>query len=176
MATLEPNPLVDKLSGSIGRSLVVRKVGGKTYVSSKPRRRRKRDKKKRSERQIENSQSFWFAAKFSKHAIKTPEIKAYFSRIAVTMGGTNNAYTALVSYYKKNQGLTYEKVLAMVQNAGPETPDNEQPESGLEFLITGPSGDTIAQGIATSTGKGEWSYLAAFTGVKVRIIDRRQCT
>jgi hypothetical protein len=174
MATLEPNPLVDKLSGSIGRSLVVRKVGGRTYVSSKPRRRRKRDKRKRSQLQIKNSWSFKLATEFSKRAIKTPEIKAYFSCIAVQMGGTNNAYTALVSYYKKNPGLTYEKVLEIVQNAAPETADNEQPKSGLEFLITGPSGDTIAQGVATSTEKGEWSYVAAFTGVKVRIIDRRQ--
>jgi hypothetical protein len=63
------------------------------------------------------------------------------------MGGTNNAYTALISYHKKNPGLTYEKVLAMVQNAGPETVDSDLPESGLEFWITGPSGDAIAQGV-----------------------------
>jgi hypothetical protein len=173
MAILEPNPLVDKLSGSIGRSIVVRKVGGRTYVSSKPRRRRKRDKRKRSERQIENSRKFSAAIKFAKSAIKTPEIKAYFTPIGHQMGGTNNGYTALVGYHRKNPDLTVEKLLAMVQNAVPETSDSKQPEVGLEFLITGPSGDTIAQGVAISTGKGEWSYLASFTGVKVKIIDRR---
>jgi hypothetical protein len=170
MAILEPNPIFNSLSGTIGDSVVIRRVGKRSYLSAKPSRRRKRDKKKRSGLQEESSAKFKRAAYFSKFAIKTPEIHAYFKQMAVAMGGTNNAYTALISYYKKTPDLTYEKVLEMVRTAIPE--ESKNPEQGLEFSITGPNGDTIAHGIAVSAGKGQWTYTAPFTGVHVIISDR----
>jgi hypothetical protein len=172
MAIVKPNSIFESISGTIGDSLTFRNVGNTTILSAKPSRPRKRSRKPRSPLQLENSRKFGQAACFAKHMIKTPEVHAYFQQKAVAMGGTNNAYTALVRLHRNTPDLTEEKVLEMVRTATPE--ESAISEPGLTFSITGPNGDTIAQGVAVSAGKGHWTYTAPFTGVQVTIREERE--
>jgi hypothetical protein len=170
MARIKANPLLTSISGAIGDTLIIRRVGDRSYVSAKPERRRKRETRKQSAAQQESRKKFAEASWFSKHAIKQPEIHEYFSKIALDMGGTNNAYTALISFYRKTPGLTQEKLLDMIRSMPPE--ESKKPEQGLTFSVKGPNGDTIAQGVAVSAGNGQWTYTAPFTGVQVIISDQ----
>ena len=172
MAIIKPNSLFKGISGTIGDTVTIRNVGNTTIVSSKPSQPRKRSRKPRSPLQLENMSKFREASYFARRLIKTPEIHDYFQAKAVGMGGTNNAYTALVQLHRNTPGLTDEKVFEIMRLAPHE--ESVVPEQGLAFSITGPNGDTIAQGVAVLGNDDQWTYTSPFTGVQVTITDIRK--
>lgn len=174
MAIIKPNSLFKGISGTIGDSITIRNVRNSTIVSSKPSQPRKRSRKPRSPLQLENMRKFRDAACFARRLINTPEVHDYFQTKAVGMGGTNNAYTALVQLHRNTPGLTDEKVFEIMRLAPHE--EREVAEQGLSFSITGPNGDTIAQGVALLEDRGQWIYTSPFTGVQVTITDMQKAS
>jgi len=95
MATVAYNPIINGLSGMLGKSIVFKKWRGKTIVStySKPT-------KKQSEQQKENRGKFRDASFWAKITLKDPERKAYYQSKAKKLG-LPNAYTAAITDYMR---------------------------------------------------------------------------
>ncbi len=95
MATVATNPIINGLSGMLGKTLVFKRWGDKTIVASyaKP-------KKKQSEQQKQNRSKFREAAHWAKIILKDPARKAYYQKKAKKLG-LPNAYTAAITDYMR---------------------------------------------------------------------------
>jgi len=94
MATVAFNAATKGFSGAIG-NLLFRQLHGKTIVSRKPHL-----PKKQSELQRTNRLKFRDAAYWAKSAVRDPEKKAYYQRMAKKLK-LPNAYTAAISDYMR---------------------------------------------------------------------------
>ncbi len=96
MATVATNPIINGLSGMLGKTIVFKTFRNKTIVASysKP-------KKKQSERQKENRGKFRNASHWAKIRLKDPAQKAYYQKKAKKLG-LPNAYTAAITDYMRN--------------------------------------------------------------------------
>lgn len=95
MAIVSTNPLVNGLSGMLGKTLVFKTFHGKTIVSSRPRPPRKE-----SARQKENRSKFKQASAWARHILLDPKQKAYYQQKARQLL-LPNAYTAAIADYMR---------------------------------------------------------------------------
>src|SRR5688500_20351733 len=115
MAIINNRSIAQGASGAVGKSLMLRTYGDRTVLSKKPSRRRKRTKK-----QKENSLKFKAANQAAKWAIRNPEIKGYFKRVAESTG-KRDACTAAVSAFRNDPLLTTEQLLREARKPFEET-------------------------------------------------------
>jgi hypothetical protein len=99
MAIVTANPLVNGLSGMIGRSLVFKNVHGRTIVASSPRLA-----KTQSEQQRQNRGKFKQASAWAKTVLLDPQKKAYYQQKAKKLK-LPNAYTAAIANYMRKPQL-----------------------------------------------------------------------
>jgi len=101
MATVAHNPIINGLSGMLGKTIVFKNFGNKTIVASytKP--------KKQSARQKENRSKFRDASCWAKFILEDPERKAYYQKKARKLH-LPNAYTAAIADYMRKP--TVEKL------------------------------------------------------------------
>lgn len=158
MAIINDRSIVQGARGKVGKSLMLRTYGDQTILSKKPSARRKR-----TEKQKENAEKFKSANYAAKWAIRNPEIKAYFKRVAEATG-KRDACTAAVSAFHKNPSLTTEQLLIEARKPFEE---KVRKQNTLEILVTSANGDIIARGVATCT-KDSWCYTAPVTGLRVK--------
>jgi len=99
MATVRTNPLVNGLSGMLGRTIVFKNLRGKTIMASCPK-----PSKKQSEQQKTNRTKFKRATYWAKSILKDPIKKEYYQRKAKKLK-LPNAYTAAITDYMRNPRL-----------------------------------------------------------------------
>jgi hypothetical protein len=99
MATVATNPIINGLSGMLGKTIVFKRWGDKTIVASyaKP-------KKKQSEQQKQNRSKFRDASYWAKIILKDPARKAYYQKKAKKLG-LPNAYTAAITDYMRKPNV-----------------------------------------------------------------------
>ncbi|MFM7859777.1 MAG: hypothetical protein ACKO96_49555 [Flammeovirgaceae bacterium] len=97
MATVKHNPLINGLSGKLGKTIVFKILRNKTIVAtySKPNRQ--------SERQKQNRGKFKEATRWAKVVLIDPQYKAYYQLLA-NKQGLPNAYTAAITDYMRATG------------------------------------------------------------------------
>jgi hypothetical protein len=98
MATVATNPIINGLSGMLGKNLVFKRWGDKTIVASytKP--------KKQSEQQKQNRSKFREATHWAKMILKDPVRKTYYQKQAKKLG-LPNAYTAAITDYMRKPNV-----------------------------------------------------------------------
>lgn len=95
MAIVNTNPLVNGLSGMLGRTLVFKTLYGKTIVASRPR-----PPKTQSESQKANRSKFRDASRWARATLHDPKRKAYYQKKAEKLN-LPNAYTAAIADYMR---------------------------------------------------------------------------
>jgi hypothetical protein len=99
MATLRANPIIEGLSGMLGRTVVFKKMRGKTIVASCPR-----PPKKQSEQQRVNRSKFRDATLYAQTVLLDEGKKAYYQKKAKKLK-LPNAYTAAITDYMRSPKL-----------------------------------------------------------------------
>jgi hypothetical protein len=99
MATVSTNPIINSLSGRLGKTLVFKRWGDKTILA-----RYAKPKKKQSEQQKQNRSKFREAAHWAKIILKDPVRKAYYQNKARKLG-LPNAYTAAITDYMRKPNV-----------------------------------------------------------------------
>jgi hypothetical protein len=99
MATVQVNPIINGLSGMLGRAIVFKNLRGKTIVTSCPR-----PPKKQSEQQRVNRGKFRDAAFYAQTVLLDEEKKAYYQKKAKELK-LPNAYTAAITDYMRSPQL-----------------------------------------------------------------------
>jgi len=99
MATVRTNPLVNGLSGMLGRTIVFKNLRGKTIMASCPK-----PSTKQSEQQKINRTKFKRASCWAKSVLKDPVKKEYYQRKSKKLK-LPNAYTAAITDYMRNPRL-----------------------------------------------------------------------
>jgi hypothetical protein len=100
MAIVSTNPLVNGLSGMLGRTLVFKTLYGKTIVASRPR-----PPKTQSESQKANRNKFRDASRWARAELYNPARKAYYQKKARQLN-LPNAYTAAITDYMRKPVVT----------------------------------------------------------------------
>ncbi len=95
MATVATNPLINGLSGMLGKSIVFRTFRNKTVVAAAPS-----PPKRQSEQQRANRSKFREATAWAQATLQNPERKAYYQKKAKKLG-LPNAYTAAITDYMR---------------------------------------------------------------------------
>ena len=97
------NPMLNSLSGMLGKSLVFKTVEGRVIISNRPSA-----PTKQSEQQRANRNKFKHAAAFAKTAMLDPAKKEYYKKKAKQMK-LPNAYTAAITDYMRKLTIDVEK-------------------------------------------------------------------
>lgn len=95
MAFVDTNPLVNGLSGMLGRTLVFKNYYGKTIVASRPR-----PPKAQSESQKANRSKFRDASRWARAVLHDAKQKAYYQKKAKQLN-LPNAYTAAITDFMR---------------------------------------------------------------------------
>jgi hypothetical protein len=103
MATVQVNPIINGLSGMLGRTIVFKNLRGKTIVTSYPR-----PPKKQSEQQRVNRSKFRDATLYAQTVLLDEAKKAYYQKKAKELK-LPNAYTAAITDYMRSPQLKEEK-------------------------------------------------------------------
>jgi hypothetical protein len=99
MATVQVNPIINGLSGMLGRTIVFKNLRGKTIVTSYPR-----PPKKQSEQQRANRSKFRDATFYAQTVLLDETKKAYYQKKAKELK-LPNAYTAAITDYMRSPQL-----------------------------------------------------------------------
>ena len=100
MAIIACNPLINGLSGMLGKTVVFKNLRGKTIMANRPAR-----PQKQSEQQRTNRSRFKAATAFAKAAMLDPDKKAYYWKKAKKLK-LPNAYTAAITDYMRKPVMT----------------------------------------------------------------------
>ncbi len=95
MAIVRSNPIVEGLSGMLGRSLVFKTLRGKIILSNRPSPPKKQSELQRANRSKFRSASFW-----AKSVLLDPVKKEYYQKKAKKLK-LPNAYTAAITDYMR---------------------------------------------------------------------------
>ena len=95
MARTNDNIILQKVSGNIGKQVVLKQVHGKTVLSKMPKK-----PAARSAKQQMCAQGFKLATAYAKSVMLNPELKALYSAEAKRRG-VINAYNMALSDYKR---------------------------------------------------------------------------
>ncbi len=98
MAIVTNNSILSGLSGKLGRALIFKVMGGKTIVSSYP----KRVSSKPTDRQRITQNKFKNAAIWAKGILEDPLQKEHYQQQAVKLR-LPNAYTAAITEYMRDE-------------------------------------------------------------------------
>lgn len=99
MALVTTNPIVNGLSGMLGKTIVFKSLRGKTIVASRPR-----PAKTQSEQQHQNRNKSRQAAYWAKTILRDPQQKSYYQYRAKKLK-LPNAYTAAITDYMRKPQL-----------------------------------------------------------------------
>jgi len=100
MATVRTNPIVNGLSGMLGRTIVFKTLRGKTIMANRPT-----PPKKQSEQQKTNRSKFRDASHWAHQVLLDPLKKEYYQNKAKKLK-LPNAYTAAITDYMRNAKIT----------------------------------------------------------------------
>lgn len=100
MAIVKDNPVLENLSGMVGKSLVFRQLGGKTVVQCAPVR-----VAPYNEAQKLQQGRFKKAMAYARSQMKCPRLKARYTAQAKAKGGTTNPFNMAVAAYFRMQKL-----------------------------------------------------------------------
>jgi hypothetical protein len=103
MATVATNPLINGLSGMLGKSLVFKNLRGKTIVTHAPAA-----PKRQSDQQKVNRGKFREASMWAKEVLLDPKAKAYYQLKARKLK-LPNAYTAAITDYMRKPKVSVMK-------------------------------------------------------------------
>ena len=101
MARTNDNIILQKVSGNIGKQVVLKRVHGKTVLSKMPKK-----PAARSAKQQMCAQGFKLATAYAKSVMQNPELKALYSAEAKRRG-VINAYNMAVSDYLKAPEISH---------------------------------------------------------------------
>ncbi len=166
MATVATNPIMNGLSGMLGKTIVFKNWRNKTIVASYSA-----PSKKQSEAQRANRSKFREAANWAHAVLNDPERKAYYQKKARKLG-LPNAYTAAITDYMrkpqisniiKREGATscfvYKKDFAV---------------KSAEVNITAPDGTTASRTVQALASGECWIQLNDIElnlKIKVFVVD-----
>lgn len=100
MATVRTNPIVNGLSGMLGRTIVFRTLRGKTIMANRPS-----PPKKESEQQKTNRSKFRDASHWAHQVLLDPVKKDYYLKKAKKLK-LPNAYTAAIADYMRSAKIS----------------------------------------------------------------------
>lgn len=95
MAIVRSNPMVEGLSGMLGKSIVFKTLRGKIILANRPS-----PPKKQSEQQRDNRMKFRAASFWAKSVLRDPVKKEYYQKKAKKLK-LPNAYTAAIADYMR---------------------------------------------------------------------------
>ncbi len=133
MAIIKNNPIIDGISGMLGKSIVFKQVRGKTVMCNRPPK-----PSTESDQQKENRDRFRKASQWAKTILLDPDQKAYYQKKARKLK-LPNAYTAAIANYMRSA-----KVMQVNQYADKTT-----------FVIEKKGFDLAQVDIVVSNGAGE---------------------
>jgi hypothetical protein len=171
MADVNLNALVDGLSGKVGKNVVLRQRGGRTFLSTRPA-----GSSIVSVKQQEQRDRFQRAVRYARTALLKPEVKAEYEEL-VKDKEFLSSFTAAVTDYFKAPEISEIDLSGYTGKAG----DQIIMRSSANFKITEVEvtllqvdGTVVESGDAVSTDPArlEWTYLATqevalITGLKV---------
>ena len=154
MAVVRMNDLTEGLSGKIGK-IIFRTYRGKTYASSRPRKR-----KKQSEQQRSNREKFKLATQYAKRMMNDADMKAYYKKIAEQLA-LPNAYTAAITDYMRKPQITEVDTKRYTAKPGSITISAGKKNFKLDavnVIISSPDNQVIEVGSAGYEGEGQWVF------------------
>jgi hypothetical protein len=169
MATVSTNPLVNGLSGMLGRTIVFKNLHGKTIMASCPR-----PPTKQSEQQKINRTKFKQASFWAKGVLKDPLKKEYYQRKAKKLK-LPNAYTAAITDYMRNPRLNQTNHSAAGVTYQVDKKDFEVTK--VEVMIDNADGGIKETRLITKTNErhSEWSFTVSkeewTSGFRVYVTD-----
>jgi hypothetical protein len=172
MATVQVNPIINGLSGMLGRTIVFKNLRGKTIVTSCPR-----PPKKQSEQQRINRSKFRQATYYARTAMLDEAKKAYYQKKAKKLK-LPNAYTAAITDYMRSPQLkeikrTDKEVTYLVRK-------KDYDVKNVEIAIT--KGDLPYNKAAKKIDDNEWELTLSRedlrAGIQITVTDntgRKRC-
>jgi hypothetical protein len=172
MATVQVNPIINGLSGMLGRTIVFKNLRGKTIVTSYPR-----PPKKQSEQQRTNRSKFRDAAFYAQTVLLDEEKKAYYQKKAKELK-LPNAYTAAITDYMRSPQLKQVASAANETTYVVRKKDFDIPR--VEIATT--EGDRLENKTLKKADYNEWEFTLSTedlqAGIQVNATDnigRKRC-
>ncbi|MEK6481230.1 hypothetical protein WJR50_27050 [Catalinimonas sp. 4WD22] len=159
MAQVKNNIITDGLSGSIGRQIVFRQLGGKTIVSAMPNM-----PEERSEAQKKQSARFREAVKYAQHVLDDPALLATY---AVKTQSNKSPYCQAIADYLNLPVIVAVKLDAFEKKAGNRLwiqATDDHLITKVHCLFCEADGSLLEQGLADlDEYENEWVYTLKYT-------------
>jgi hypothetical protein len=160
MAVVRMNDLIEGLSGKVGK-IIFRTYRGKTYASSRPRKRREQ-----SEQQRSNREKFKLATQYAKRMMKDADMKAYYKRIAKQLA-LPNAYTAAITDYMRKPQIIEVDVKKYTAKPGGHISISAQKKNfkldAVNVIISSHDNQIVEVGKAEYEGAGQWIFRSTLS-------------
>jgi hypothetical protein len=160
MAVVRMNDLVEGLSGKVG-NIIFRTYRGKTYASSRPRKR-----KKQSEQQRSNREKFKLATQYAKSMMNDPDMKAYYKRIARQLA-LPNAYTAAITDYMRKPQINEVNTKKYAFKSGGEILISARKKNfkldAVNVIVSSHDNQIIEVDKAKYNGAGQWIFRSTLS-------------
>jgi hypothetical protein len=165
MATVQVNPIINGLSGMLGRAIVFKNLRGKTIVTSCPR-----PPKKQSAQQRINRSKFRDATLYAQTVLLDEGKKAYYQKKAKKLK-LPNAYTAAITDYMRSPQL--KQVASAAKEITYVVKKKDFDVKKVELATV--KGDLFDNKTVRRTDDGEWEFVlsreALQTGIQVTATD-----
>ena len=160
MAVVKMNDLTEGLSGQVGK-IIFRTYRGKTYASSRPRKR-----KPQSEQQRSNREKFKLATQYAKRMMKDADMKAYYKRIAKQLA-LPNAYTAAITDYMRKPKISGVDVKKYTGKPGGHIAISAQKKNfkldSVNVIVSSHDSQIVEVGKAEYEGAGQWVFRSTLS-------------
>ena len=173
MAKVKDNMLAKGFSGTIGRELTFRQIGGKTFVS----RYQRAPSVPATENKLAAQTKFGVATAYARNAIKDPEIKAMYQ--AAVKGGQRAFNIAMIDAL---QSPVVETIQAESYAGRPGDPILIRATDDFKVIsvmvsIYNQTGDLVEEGNAVlqDNEKGDWLYVSnrenrEYAGARISVV------
>ncbi|MGC3947019.1 MAG: hypothetical protein QM762_21295 [Chryseolinea sp.] len=167
MPILEDNPAMKGASGTLGGALTYRRVGDRTIVAQKGKKR-----EKLSAKQEVQVASFTKASSYAKRALMKPEMKALYERGIDKKKHITNAYTVAIQDFLKPPVIHEIDTKDYSGEAGQlirvRASDNFKVKS-VTVSVANAEGEMVETGEALERGKkGLWRYTTTIRRMIVK--------
>jgi len=167
MATVRNNPILNGLSGMLGRTIVFKTLRGKTIMANRPS-----PPKKQSEQQKTNRSKFRDASHWAHQVLLDPLKKEYYQRKAKKLK-LPNAYTAAITDYMRKAKLS--KRITTGNSITYEVSKKDFELKKVEITIKNMDGIVIEVRPVLKDRHNEWTFTISkeelLSGAKVTVTN-----
>jgi hypothetical protein len=160
MAVVKMNDLTEGLSGKVGK-IIFRTYRGKTYASSRPRKR-----KPQSEQQRSNREKFKLATQYAKRMMNDDDMKAYYKRIAKQLA-LPNAYTAAITDYMRKPQISDVDPKKYTGKPGGHIAISAKKKNfkldSVNVIVSSHDNQIVEVGKAEYEGTGKWIFRSTLS-------------